>query len=165
MSQQVRQALVNDPHLIFQNDQHRLDLLKEGVRGQTYSGTQTELIAFLAEMLKLGHIIETTMIQTGHHDDGPKGHAGGNGCDCWPLASATPGDYLEATDPRFAQFLFDAGKSEWRYQIGLVGDGADSDQNFHYAIKGCVQEGNFVYGLSVFQDDGGAHVHLGANGF
>ena len=85
--------------------------------------------------------------------------------DCWPNKSATLGEYLNATDARFEKFLYDAGRSQWRYQVGMVGDGSDSLLNFHYAIKGAVERGNYVEGVSVFKDTGDPHVHLGANGF
>ena len=88
MSVADRERLVAHPNLFFQDPgTQKADLLKVGTPGVEYSGTQTELIAGLLEMLDAGHIIELTMVQTGHREDGPNGHSGGKAVDCWPLAS------------------------------------------------------------------------------
>ncbi|MGA8574773.1 MAG: hypothetical protein WB609_03680 [Candidatus Cybelea sp.] len=151
MSLQARQGLVS--RLFFQDPTvQKADLLREApARDAKFHGTQTQLIALLLGLLQKGHQIEITMVQTGHHDDGPHGHAGGYAVDCWPLASAKAGDYIDASTEAFRTFLSDAAASPWLYQIGLVGDGADSKENFAAA------------GPTAFQDDGGAHVHLGAH--
>lgn len=167
MSLAARQALVIHPHLFFSPsvvDPEKIkgDLLRDGQPGVEYSGTQTTLIALLQELLDKGHIVELTIAQTGHHDDGICGHAGGDAVDCWPLASARAGDWLDSSDPRFKQFLYDIGKSQYARQTGLVGDGADSSDNFHYASKGYQERGVYVAGVSTFQDGGGSHVHAGA---
>jgi hypothetical protein len=148
MSAQARASLVNSPSTFFQNDSQRSDLLDVNV-------TQTELIALLLELVALGHYLEFTAIKSDHHDDSALGyhcHFNGFCADVWPLASATAGDYLPAGGESFRDFLHDASDSPWLYQIGLVGDGADSAVNFAAA------------GPTAFQDDGGPHVHLGANG-
>ncbi len=160
MSLQARQALVRSPNTIFQSDVMRADLLDP-------ARTQTTLIALLLELVGKGHIIEFTMIRTGHHIDGPNGHnPGGRAADCWPLASTTPGDYLDATSSRFVKFIDDAAASSWLLQEGLVGDGSDSDANFASAEQAARSHegGRYIDGVTIFQDDGGAHVHLGAIG-
>ena len=140
MSQQARDALVTK--LIFQRDSQRNDLLSPLV-------TQTELIAFLTELVAKGHFLEITAVKSDHHNDGPRGHAGGRAADCWPLASFTAGDYLDADDARFAAFLRDVAASTWLYQVGLAGS-ADTAENRAAA------------GATCFSDSGGDHVHLGA---
>lgn len=166
MSIEARESLVKNSHLIFQPgsyyDAMQEDLLAIGTPGTTYTGTQTTLIALLQYLIDKGHILELTMVQTGHHDDGVNGHAGGCAADCWPLESSTEGDWLDAGDQRFQQFLYDIGKFAEAYQTGMVGDGSDSDTNFHYAAKGYQERGAYVDGVSTFQDSGGAHVHMGA---
>jgi len=161
MSLQARQFLVRHPHTFFQQpDVMHADLLDS-------NRTKTTLIALLVELVNKGHIIEFTMIRTGHHNDGPNGHnPGGRAADCWPLASAKAGDYLDATDPRFQKFIDDAASSVWLYQEGLVGDGADSDANFSSAERAAQQHepGRYEAGVTIFHDDGGAHVHVGAVG-
>jgi hypothetical protein len=148
MSAQARSLLVTSPSVFFQNDSQRSDLL-------SVTTTQTELIALLLELVAKGHILEFTAIKSDHHDDSALGvhcHFNGYCADVWPLASQKAGDYLDASDARFQAFLRDVSVSPWLYQIGLVGDGADSAANFEAA------------GPTAFQDDGGPHVHLGANG-
>ena len=165
MSLEAREALVNNPNIRFQQDVQRTDLLTEAKPGQLFSGTTTELIAYVSGLLAKNYIIGVTMVMTGHHDDGPDGHAGGKAMDMWPMSSNDISEgwkWLDAASVEFKQFLYDAGFSEYRRQVGLVGDGADSPDNFHYAIKGCEARGNYVPDVSVFQDDGGPHVHLGS---
>ncbi|HEX3670249.1 MAG TPA: hypothetical protein VHT92_00960 [Candidatus Cybelea sp.] len=146
MSQEARQELVN--LLVFQSPVEKGDLLDP-------NRTQTQLIALLLDLAKgKGWHIEITAVRTDHHDDSALGlhcHANGYAADCWPLASATPGNYLDAGDPRFASFLRDAAASSWLYQIGLAGS-AYTAANMAAA------------GSNAFQDDGADHVHLGANG-
>ena len=102
------------------------------------------------------------MVQTGHREDGPNGHSGGKAVDCWPLASRSQDDWLDASTASFEQFLYAWGHSQWSRQTGVVGDGSDSATNLHYASKGYVERGVYVDGVSVFVDEGGAHVHLGS---
>lgn len=146
MSQEARQELVS--LLVFQSSVEKGDLLDP-------NRTQTQLIALLLDLAKgKGWHIEITAVRTDHHDDSALGlhcHANGYAADCWPLASATPGNYLDAGDPRFANFLKDAAASSWIYQIGLAGS-AYTSANMAAA------------GSNAFQDDGADHVHLGANG-
>jgi hypothetical protein len=155
MSAQVREALVASPRTVFQTElaMHR-DLLDP-----TDGGTRTELIALLAHLVfDKQWAIEFTAIRTGHHDDTGLNptpphagtHAAGWAVDCWPLASTTPGDYLDAGDERFRAFLRDVAQAPYHMQTGLVGDGADSAENFAAA------------GPTAFQDDGSPHVHIGA---
>lgn len=145
MSLEARRALVNSPHTIFQALSQRADLLDQNV-------TQTGLIALLSDLVAKGHIIEFTAVKSDHHNDSGLGlhcHFNGYCADCWPLASATPGDYLDANDPRFTAFCHDAGIDLNEYQEGLAGS-AYTHANVTAA------------GSGVFQDDGGDHVHLGA---
>jgi hypothetical protein len=146
MSLAARASLCN--RLIFQNDSQRTDLLNP-------DKTQTQLIALLIGLLDRGHYLEITAVRTDHSDDSALGlhcHANGYAADCWPLASATAADYLDASTQAFRSFLEDVSDSAWLFQVGLVGDGADSAANFAAA------------GRTAFQDDGGPHIHLGANG-
>jgi hypothetical protein len=146
MSMQARDKLVTE--LVFQSGTERGDLLDP-------NRTQTELVALLLDLAEHhGWHIEVTAVRTDHHDDSALGlhcHANGYAADCWPLASATPGNYLDAGDARFQQFLKDAAASPWIFQIGLAGS-AYTSANMAAA------------GASAFQDDGADHVHLGANG-
>ncbi len=147
MSAQARAALVDSPKTLFQTDSQRADLLDE-------NATQTTLIALLSELIGKGHIIEFTAVKSDHDDDSNLGrhcHYYGFCADCWPLSSATPGAYLDATDSRFTQFVADAAASRYRWQIGLAGSAWTAD-----AIA--------AGGATVFQDAGADHVHLGANG-
>jgi hypothetical protein len=143
MSIQARQDLVSK--LVFQRDSQRNDLMDPNM-------TQTTLIALLLELVNKGHHIEITAVRSDHSDDSALGlhcHANGYCADMWPLGSATPGDYLDAGNPYFQQFLRDAAGSSWLYQIGLAGS-AYTDANVAAA------------GSTVFHDDGADHVHLGA---
>jgi hypothetical protein len=146
MSQEARNDLVS--LLVFQSPTERGDLLDP-------NRTQTQLIALLLDLAQnRGWHIEITAVRTDHHDDSALGlhcHANGYAADCWPLASSTPGSYLDAGDDRFAQFLRDAAASSWLFQIGLAGT-AYTTANMQAA------------GSTAFQDDGADHVHLGANG-
>jgi hypothetical protein len=150
MSTQARGALANGPHVQYQDATQRTDLLSPNI-------TQTELIALLAELVQKGHIILFTAVRSDHHDDSSLGtppqyigtHAHGWAADVWPLNSANPTDYIDASDPRFQRFLADAAASSWLHQIGLAGS-ADTQANRAAA------------GKTVFPDDGGDHVHLGA---
>lgn len=146
MSQQARQQLVNSKNTFFQNDSQRSDLLDESI-------TQTDLIALLIDLCETkGYPVEFTAIKSDHHDDrnlGEHCHYNGWCADCWPLATAKAGDYLDAGDERFAMFLRDVAAAQYLYQIGLAGS-AYTSANVAAA------------GSSVFQDDGGDHVHIGA---
>ena len=144
MSQQARDVLV--AKLVFQDDTQASDLQNIGL-------TQTQLIALLTELTGKGWNIEITSVRTDHSDDSALGlhcHANGYCADLWPLASSDAGDYLDAGDPRFQQFLTDAAASPWLYQIGLAGS-AWTTANANAA------------GPTVFQDDGADHVHLGSH--
>lgn len=146
MSIQARQALVASPNTIFQKQSQRDDLLSPET-------TQTGLIALLSELVDKGHIIEFTAIKSDHHDDRDLGnfcHYNGYCADCWPLASTNAGDYLDAQDLRFQKFLEDAASSQCLHQIGLAGS-ADCEADREAA------------GPTVFDDDGGDHIHLGAH--
>lgn len=150
MSMQARDALVNGPNTKFQRNTQRTDLLNPNL-------TQTDLIALLLALVAKGHIILFTAVRTDHHDDSGLGrppeyvgtHAHGWAADVWPLNSPDPTDYIDAGDPRFAQFLEDAAASPWLHQIGLAGT-ADTPANRAAA------------GATVFSDDGADHVHLGS---
>ena len=144
MSLAARQYLVSK--LVFQHESQKQDLLNPAV-------TKTELIALLLDMVHAGLILEITAVKSDHHDDSNLGylcHFNGFCADCWPLADSTPGNYLDANDPRFQSFLRVASQSVWLHQIGLAGS-AWTHANEDAA------------GKSSFQDDGGDHVHLGAS--
>ena len=144
MSIQAREKLV--VQLVFQRDSQSTDLLDVNL-------TQTELIALLLDLTNKGWHIEITAVRSDHSDDSALGlhsHANGYCADLWPLASATPGDYLDASSASFRLFLADAADSSWLYQIGLAGS-ANTPENMAAA------------GPTAFADDGADHVHLGAN--
>jgi hypothetical protein len=131
---------------------HRSDLLNE--RQTPTNFTNDGLIAYLSELVgTFGHHFEVTAVNSDHPttDGGPNGRGHNAGCaiDGWPLISATPGSFIDAGTEAFRTFLEHARACN-PLQIGLVGDGADSAANFAAA------------GPTAFQDDGGAHVHLGA---
>jgi hypothetical protein len=133
--------------LIFQDESQQTDLLD-------IQKTKTELIALLLDIVNAGFILEITAVKSDHHDDSALGehcHFNGFCADLWPLNSNNPGDYMDASDPRFRKFLSTAAASVWLYQIGLAGS-ADTPANKEAA------------GSTVFDDDGADHVHLGANG-
>lgn len=145
MSLQARKWLVAHPNTIFQRQSQRDDLLD-------LNKTKTENVALLIELVKKGHIIEFTAIKSDHHDDSALGehcHFNGYCDDCWPLASNKAGDYLDASDPRFQQFLKDAADSPYIHQIGLAGTAVTKD-NIAAA------------GAPYFEDSGSDHVHLGS---
>jgi hypothetical protein len=156
MSIAARRALVRSPNTIFQSDSQRQDLLDP-------SKTNTNLIALLGNLIAKGHIIGFTAIHSDHHDDselapGPLhigthqgGAQGGYAADCWPMASTTPGDWLDAEDPRFVEFCHDVGIDPFELQRGLAGSALTHD-----AIVAA--------GRGFFQDDGGDHIHIGAIG-
>jgi hypothetical protein len=147
----TRQAVVANPNMVFRADSQRTDLLD-------ITMTDSNLIALLQKLLDAGHYILITSVRSDHHDDGPNGHAGGFGFDGWPLRSALDGDYLDATDPRFATYLADVGSFSGLYQLGLAGT-AYSASN----VKATgIQEG-FQYDPCVFQDQGDDHVHHGVH--
>ncbi len=148
----VRAALVRPGGgLLFQADSQRRDLINE-------SSTRSELVALLTFLVKRGHVIEITAIKADHHDDSSLGvaplcegtHAHGWAADCWPLASHTAGDYLDAAHPRFQAFLFDCARAPYLKQIGLAGS-AWTPANRHAS------------GATVFEDGGGDHAHLGTH--
>jgi hypothetical protein len=145
MSLQARQWVVNHPHTHFSSptSQHA-DLLNE-------SATKTELIQLLTDLLNKGHIIYFTAIKSDHHDDSGLGlhcHYNGYAVDCWPMKSDIPADWLDASDPKFLEFLKDIGIDTEHYQTGLAGSAYT-----HEAVTAA--------GHGVFQDDGGDHVHCG----
>jgi hypothetical protein len=133
--------------LIFQDESQKSDLMNPEV-------TQTQLIALLLDIVGKGHTLEITAVKSDHHDDSALGlhcHFNGYAADCWPLNTYTPGDYMDAGTHDFRQFLVDASQSQWLFQIGLAGS-ADTPAN-HTAA-----------GATCFSDDGGDHIHFGANG-
>jgi hypothetical protein len=143
MSQETRDNLV--AKLVFQKASQRSDLLDDDL-------TQTYLIGLLDYLAQKGWNMEITAVRTDHSDDSHLGfhcHAHGFCADLWPLASDTPGDYLDASDPRFQQFLTDAAGAPFLYQIGLAGT-ADTLANRKAA------------GPTVFSDGGADHLHLGS---
>lgn len=145
MSLQARAGLVNHPNTVFQSDSQKTDLLDERI-------TQTDLIAFLLELVNKGHILEFTAIKSDHHDDSDLGehcHYYGWCADVWPLDKCVAGAYLDPDDNRFQRFLADAAASKWVHQIGLAGS-AWQPLN------------QLAAGNSVFHDGGEDHVHLGA---
>ncbi len=133
--------------LFFQAASQRSDLLDP-------NATQTQLIAFLLDMVNAGFFLEVTAVRSDHHDDSALGlhcHAHGYCADVWPLNTPKAGDYMDATSVHFQDFLEVAAASPWRYQIGLAGSAQTA-------------ENRAAAGSSCFDDDGADHIHVGANG-
>lgn len=144
MSVEAREALVRSPNTIFQRDSQRSDLLD-------VNATKTELIGFLLGLAQKWPM-EFTAIKSDHHNDSDLGehcHFNGYCADMWPLASAKAGDYLDASDSRFQEFLRDAAQNQYLHNIGLGGS-AYTNENMSAA------------GQSAFEDSGADHVHLSA---
>lgn len=152
MSLAARQWVIDHPHTIFRSQSQKDDLLDP-------SRTQTGLIALIVHLLGRGHIIEFTAIRADHGDDTGLNptppyvgtHGGGFAFDSWPLATPSEGDYLSATDARFAAYLRDAADCPFHFQTGLAGTAYCS-----LAISAA--------GPGEFHDDGADHVHLSSNG-
>lgn len=145
VSLETRAVLVRHPKLILRSDSQRTDLLSPTL-------TQSYLVAFLLELLDLGHYIEVTAVRSDHGDDSDLGehcHANGYCADVWFNNSAQRGDYLSAADSRFVSALFDARHSNYLYQIGLAGSANNAGNRL-------------AAGPTMFIDDGADHVHLGA---
>jgi hypothetical protein len=145
VSIEARQALVDSPQTVFQAESQRSDLLDPAL-------TQTGLIALLSELVAKGHVLLFTAVKSDHHDDSGLGehcHFNGYCADLWPLHSANPTDYIDASDPAFAVFLKDVDASDWTYQIGLAGSA--------WTSANAVAAGD-----AVFHDDGADHIHLGS---
>lgn len=122
--------------------------------------TQQPLIDLLAYMVFVkGYAIEFTAIGTadGHHPDNDLApsplhigtHESGWAADLWPLKSDNAGDYMDQTTHDFRQFLVDLSRAPHLKQIGLAG-AAD--------LSSC----RVAAGPTCFSDDGGDHIHVGA---
>ena len=143
MSLEARHALCE--RLVFQAESQRDDLMAPAV-------TNTDLIALLLELTNKGWHLEITAVRSDHHDDSALGlhcHANGYCVDLWPLVTGEAGNYYDAGNPHFADFLEDCAESVWLYQVGLAGT-ANTQANRAAA------------GHTVFPDDGADHIHLGA---
>lgn len=142
----TRQTLVNSGHLIFRSDQQKTDLLNPGI-------TCYGLVLYLTDLcINKGYYIEVTAIKSDHSNDSSLGvhcHFFGWCIDCWPLNSATEGNYMLPDSPEMLKFLHDAGVDVNRWQIGEAGTAWTHAE----AIAA---------GSSVFHDDGADHIHLGA---
>ena len=165
MSAETRQAVANNPKLVFTNqsfvtaEQQKNDILRTWEQG----GVQSTVVAHIQWMLGKGYTIGITCLRTGHSVSTSKyGHNPAGCCyDGWLMNSTTPGDWAKAGTDLFYTYLRDIGLSEYARQTGLTGDGSDTPDCFHYAIKGYEQRNAYVSGQSVFQDSGSPHVHTG----
>jgi len=138
--------------LLFQQNIHRLDLLNP-------ARTQTQLIALIEHMVDRGHVLEVTMVRTGHHDDGhndPSGNPQGIGShwfgwavDFWFNRSKRLGDWMDVGEPGFMTGLRDLRLAPYLDQIGMTSD-AHNDATVAAA------------GPRSFLDSGGSHLHAGA---
>lgn len=145
MSIEAREQLVDSRYLFFESQSQQDDLLNPDL-------TQTGLIALLQELTGKGHILQLTAVKADHSNDSALGehcHYNGYAVDCWPLKSFTPGDWLDANDYRFQQFLSDLATSSYLHQIGLAGSAWTGTNQT--AAKGMA-----------FEDTGADHVHIGA---
>ena len=142
MSIEARERLVAS--LFFQDTESKADLLNPDL-------TSTNLIEVLLGLVDQNEHIEITAVRSDHHPDGylgPHSHQAGRAVDCWPLASAQAGDYLDENGMRFQQFLQDLKKNSLVAQVGL-GGAANTVSNRN------------LLGLLGFEDDGEDHVHIG----
>lgn len=146
---QARQALVDSPRTILKPSQRAdfLDIHK----------TNTNLVAFVLEMIGKGHVMQFTAVRSDHHDDSALSpaphagtHAGGYACDCWPLSSSRANSWLVSSSPAFQEFLRDAAASPWLKQIGLAGTAVN------YLNE-------LAAGHTVFVDSGQDHIHFGVH--
>jgi hypothetical protein len=151
LSQQARDTVVNSKATFFQAQSQVSDLENPAL-------TDSNLIAAAQYILDGGFAFEFTAVRTDHHDDGPTGHAGGLAFDGWPLASNAAGDYLDASDQKFKDFLVHVGKFPGLYQLGLAGTA--------YSAANVIASGlpeDFAKDPCVFHDGGADHVHIGVH--
>jgi hypothetical protein len=157
----ARQHLVTCGDIVFaKGTTHCADLLDP-------TKTNTYLIGALIYAVTYEIIIQPTAIYSDHHDDSalnpddPRhsgthrggveadgSPTGGFAIDCWFLASRTPCDWLDPSDPRFAHALRILARAPDLHQIGLAG-AARTDENLAAA------------GPTVFVDGEDDHVHFG----
>ena len=140
----ARQLLVS--RCVFTYEANRDDLLDP-------NATRTELIALLLDASR-HYPLHVTMVRTGHHPDGPMGHAGGRAGDYWPLTPGPPPSlalvaarWLPGDSAAFRAALYDLKSSAWWRQTGLAGSAWN--------------EANRIV-ADAFLDDGGDHVHAGS---
>lgn len=154
MSIEARKKLVNSANTYFQHESQKSDLLNVNM-------TRTELIALALELIEKGHIIEFTAVRSDHRDDsslGPASHARGAAFDCWPLVSHEAGKYADAVSPQMSRFLHDALTSKWTAQVGIsVGDDKTTSD-----VLASISYVTFPEDGHLFPDQGGDHIHLGA---
>ncbi len=154
VSPATRLKVVNSP-LTKLSDSQRSDLLDEGK-------TDSNLVALLEYLIDRGHAIGVTACVSDHHDDSALNptpphvgtHAGGFAVDCWPLNTATAGDWVPADGLK--PFLADAAAFPGIYQIGLAGT-ADTEANRE--ATGLPYE--VPERPDCFSDSGDDHLHLG----
>jgi len=157
ISQAQRQKLIDSGHFVFSADSQRADLLDP-------TKTNPGLIAFLIGLcIDKGHHFGVTAINSDHptNDGGPDGLGHNAGCaiDGAPMASATPGDWVNPTSAEYKLYLEDVAFLQ-PFQTGFSnGDtGGPNDTGDWYDNETAFA----VPGLNPFHDDGGAHVHHGA---
>ena len=146
MSQEVRDMLANSANFFWADPCERDDI-RDNTRTSTY------LIALLQTLHDEGWYIKFTSIRCDHSSDanlGRHGHSGGFAVDCWPLNSPNTNDYINATAPRFADFLRAVAAAKYLHQIGLAG-------------TAWTQENVRAAGPTVFHDSGADHIHIGAH--
>lgn len=114
-------------------------------------GTDTNLIAVLEHMLRAGWYFEITSLRRDHGDDsscGPDCHADGKAVDLYPLASKTPGHWMEPASDLFSAFLTALRGAPGVVQVGLGGDAYSEE---HLGLLGELG----------FRDNGSDHIHVG----
>ena len=142
-----REKIANHPHIFYQKNSQKSDLLDEAM-------TKTTLIAQAELLLNKGHWLCITAVRSDHHNDGPNGHAGGRAFDCWPLVSNAPKNadgsfnYVPQDSHEMRQFLMDAAASPYNFQIGLGGCADDSSNQI-------------AAGKTEFDDSSADHIHIG----
>lgn len=158
MSQELRDSIVNDTaHFVFASQSQKDDINKVigyAADGTALYKTKSTLIEMIDNIRKAGFITGFTAICSDHHNDSYLGehcHFNGYCFDGYPMNSNTPGDWMKETDPRFAEYCHIIAVDPDEWQEGLAGAALTHD-----AIVAA--------GKNFFTDDGGDHIHAGANG-
>ena len=135
--------------VVVRNASDRTDLLDPKL-------TNTALIALLIDVVaaakSLGKWVLLTSVRTDHGFDGylgPHSHQNGFAVDGWLLNVKQDGDYVDPTDPVFADWLNRVLGSPWCFSIGLAGSANTPANRAAVAPLG-------------FRDEGADHVHLAA---
>lgn len=150
MSAKARQFVVDSP-LTKLSDTDRADLLDK-------SKTNSNLIALIEHIIQGGYAVGFTAINRDHHFDGSTEHSAGLAFDGWPLRTPTAGDWMDAGEPRFREYLAHVAKFSGIRNIGLAGS-AYTLENVSATGLLLTQDPEFADRPAVFKDGGADHVH------